>query len=94
MSTILRVYPTKFHEHFHTESHENWYSDVFGHAEQESSLIFLITVISNYISSLRKINRKQTIINKTSFSPTVNNCSCHILISFTFFPNKCEIERH
>ena len=47
MSKSLRVYPTKFHGNFHTfESHENLYNEVFGHAEHESGLIFLITIIS------------------------------------------------
>ena len=43
----------KFHKNFHTsESHENCYNEVFGHAEHESGLIFLITIISNCISAL------------------------------------------
>ena len=45
--------PTKFHANFHTsESHVNWYNEVFGHVEHESGLIFLITIISNCISPL------------------------------------------
>ena len=50
MSTILRVYPTKFHENFHTsESHENYYNDVLGHNDHESGLIFIINITSNCI---------------------------------------------
>ena len=56
MSKILRLYPTKLHENFHTsESHGNCYNEVFGHAEHESGLIFLITIISICISALRVI---------------------------------------
>ena len=44
---------TKFHENFHiSESDENCYNEIFGHAEHESGLIFLITIISNCISPL------------------------------------------
>ena len=43
----------EFHANFHTsESHENWYNEVFVHAEHESGLIFLITVILNCIPPL------------------------------------------
>ena len=53
LTKSLRVYPTKFHENFHiSESHENWYIEVIGHAEHESRLSFLITKISNTISPL------------------------------------------
>ena len=48
MSKILRVctVPMKFHANFHiSDSHENWYNEVFGHDEHESDLIFLITII-------------------------------------------------
>ena len=43
----------KFHENFHTsESHENWYNDVFGQTEHESGIIFIITII---LSSLHPL---------------------------------------
>ena len=43
-------------QNFHTsESHENWYNDVFGHAEHESGLIFIITITSNCISDSESI---------------------------------------
>ena len=54
MSKILRVNPTKFQYNFHTsESHENWYNEVYSHAEHESGLIFLITIISKDLLSCR-----------------------------------------
>ena len=35
----LRVYLTKFHGNFQiSEPHENWYNEVFSHAEHESGL--------------------------------------------------------
>ena len=45
------IYVKNFHANFHTsESHENWYNEVFGHAKHKSGLVFLITIISNRIS--------------------------------------------
>ena len=50
MSTILRVYPTKFHENFHTsESHENYYNDVLGHDDHESGSSFVINIIFGFL---------------------------------------------
>ena len=40
------IYVKKFHENFHTsESHENCYNGVLGHAEHESGISFVITII-------------------------------------------------
>ena len=42
-----------FVKNFHTsESHENLYNDVFGHAEHEYRLSFIITIIFHPISPL------------------------------------------
>ena len=50
-STSVKVYRAevkKFHENFNTsESYENFCKEVLSHAEHESGLSFLITIISN-----------------------------------------------
>ena len=41
-----KIWAWKFHEHFDTsKAHENWYIEVFGHADHESGQSFLINLI-------------------------------------------------
>ena len=46
----------KFYANFDTfESHENYYIEIFSHAEHDSGPSFLITIISNLISPCKSL---------------------------------------
>ena len=50
-------------KNFHTsESHENWYNEVFGHAEHESRISFVISIVFGF-SILWPVNSTRIEVN-------------------------------